>query len=289
MDKKIYVEAPKNSYKKIMNNKFIFKNPRQRIVILKILEEIQFVKEQVENICNNNSLKNIQMAQDKLFDALDMFLKNVKHLEPGIKNDILLPRLKQFFRDSIGGHLFKSRYFRRGYTKPKGYPGDYQIIEAMYNNNPISKGVGYLFDKYFLQVDYVRAVRDRKDSMKGFLKRFIYDYPVKEIKILNIACGSCREIRELIVEGSLRRQKISFNLIDQDKGALNFAKKEIAALIYSQRLKFNFFQYNVNKFVMKKILCKKNLDNKTLFIVSALLIIYQTRFWGHWLLLVFIY
>jgi len=174
-----------------------------------------------------------------------------------IKNDKYQSIVKELFRNSIRKYIFKSPLCKYGYIKPKGYPGDYKIIEAIYNTKPLASKntIGYLFDQFLLQDEYVQSIRDRKDKMKILLKNYISKNKSDKVKILNIACGSCREIRELLNEGFYTNKIIEFVLIDQDKECLNYSKKFLKG--FPSNYKFHFLQSNVYSFFRNDTFEKK--------------------------------
>jgi SAM-dependent methyltransferase len=67
-----------------------------------------------------------------------------------------------------------------------------------------------------------------------------------------LACGACREIRELKLETKRSLNKeVSFVLVDQDLEALKFAKERINFL--SNNLHFKFIQADVLNFVIENM------------------------------------
>lgn len=165
------------------------------------------------------------MANKKFQALANEVIKKAEKLEKQVDYK-LLKKIKSTFRMLlIDGPVYKSSFVKRAYDKPRGYSGDYQMIELFYNNQPTSKGIGFYGDKYILNDDYVRAVRNRKDSMSQILSKFVKSTKLSSINILNIGCGSCREIRELFGSDLKISKKMVFTFIDQDKGALNFSQK----------------------------------------------------------------
>jgi extracellular factor (EF) 3-hydroxypalmitic acid methyl ester biosynthesis protein len=166
-----------------------------------------------------------------------------------------LKKIKDAFRMSlIDGPAYESLIVKRAYDKPRGYPGDYQIIELFYDNKPISKGIGFYGDKYILNDNYVRAIRKRKDCMKKIIDNFIKNSESSSTNILDIGCGSCREIRELFMSNFNTSKKLIFTLVDQDKDALVFSRnafKHISEHI-PKNVKFNFVKENIFNFFKNK-------------------------------------
>jgi len=193
----------------------------------------------------------------ELEKKLNWFFQKAEKVEKVINDEILIRKIKKLFRQAIKNYMFKSSLLKRGYLKPRGYPGDFKIIEAMYNNVSISSGIGKDLDRYFLNTDYVKAVRDRKDSMKLFLREYLSNQVCPEINILNLACGSCREIREILDGGFTVKKNVNFILVDQDEKCLSFARKNLNK--YQGRVRFNFIQADVVEFLRNPNLFLKSI------------------------------
>jgi hypothetical protein len=63
-------------------------------------------------------------------------------LAKSIPDIALVNQIKMRVRDILGHFIYQGWVFRRAIEKPRGYPGDYQVIEAAYNNEPLSEGLG---------------------------------------------------------------------------------------------------------------------------------------------------
>lgn len=136
---------------------------------------------------------------------------------------------------------YKSSLMKHSLDKPYGYPGDYDLIEKIYDNRPVTEWAGKYFDMIFLNNPYACAVRSRKDKMKGILKDFIIKAGFEPINILNFGCGSCREIRELFINDAFMTEKeIHFDLLDQDKNALQYSRQMLSDRIGN--IRFNYIE-----------------------------------------------
>jgi len=164
------------------------------------------------------------LGQEKLKRLNDEILKKGDEVETIVNNSTISREIKKRFRLITGGFVYQSLIIKRANDKPLGYPGDYQLLEAIYNNCPLSEGIGSYFDNSFLDNNYAVAVRKRKDKMKMILREFINSSPFPIVKILNLACGSCREIKELLSFPVIHKKRIIFECVDQDDNALEFAK-----------------------------------------------------------------
>jgi len=226
-----------NKTKKIISNFFVKDVKTYTKNLIKLEQEIE-----------NNTI--LLAEANKMFSSLtNEIIRKAEKLEKVVNGLILRNTKETFRRILISGPVYKSMIVKRGHDKPRGYPGDYRIIETFYENKPISKGIGFCGDKHFLKDDYVRAVRDRKNDMKELLYGFIKNSNLTSINILNLGCGSCREIRELF-QNYKTKKKIIFTLIDQDEEALRFSKDELKHL--PQNITFKFIEENIYNLLGEK-------------------------------------
>jgi hypothetical protein len=81
-------------------------------------------------------------------------------------------------------------------SKPYGYPGDFRILEAVYNGqfHVEPDAVNVAIDRWGLSLHLPLAVRARKNALRWWLSRTLNG---GEGRLLSIACGSARELREL--------------------------------------------------------------------------------------------
>lgn len=141
-----------------------------------------------------------------------------------LSDKVIMRKIKENFRSLLGTWLYKSLLLKRAFEKSRGSPGDYMVLEAVYNNCPLSKGLGEYYDRDFLNAPYAVALRLRNDRLREMLHEFIICNAQKpSIKILSLACGSCREIAALIGKSEYKNS-INFTCIDGDREALNFSK-----------------------------------------------------------------
>jgi len=93
-------------------------------------------------------------------------------------------------------------------------------LELNYRNTPLSEGIGYYLDRYFLSTPLAMAVRERLVKMRELLKKELGNR--RNPKVLDVACGSCREVFELAPE--IKSSGAKFKCVDLDHDALDFAR-----------------------------------------------------------------
>jgi SAM-dependent methyltransferase len=88
-----------------------------------------------------------------------------------------------------------------------------------YKNTPLSDGMGYYLDRYMLSSSLAVGVRERIALLRDLLKEQLSSRP--QAQVLDLACGSCREVFELAPE--IKASGAKFTCVDLDEDALNFA------------------------------------------------------------------
>lgn len=190
-----------------------------------VSEYIKKIIEFAEHISEESKHSNeLQKELEKLNTE---FLLRAHDLDLSLSNKTIIRKVKENFRELVGDWAYQSLIVKRCFEKPRGYPGDYMMIENVYNNRPLSKGMGEYFDRYLLSNAYTIAVRLRKNKLGEILHNYIAGNVNKpEIRILNLACGSCREIVELIPQIKYKNPLI-FTCIDWDEEALDFSRNAL--------------------------------------------------------------
>lgn len=161
---------------------------------------------------------------------LDRLVEAGDRLDTYLNDEPLINDVKHRVRSLLGHFLYQSTVFKRGFEKPHGYPGDYKMLEIVYDNVEVSGGIGKYIDRYGLNVPYSTAIRLRKDTMRDMLGHFINTSTQQHLKILNLASGACRDIREMLRQPIAYKGKVDLLCIDQDDSALNYSQEKLSAL-----------------------------------------------------------
>ena len=137
--------------------------------------------------------------------------------------------------------LMGAPIWKLGYTKPRGYPGDFELMNLMYDSHRLGSST---FDRIMHQLGreerLAATVRDRKDFLLAHIGEVtipaFYDANAS-IEITNLGAGPAREIEEFIAGAELRG-RLKITLVDQDEEALAFAHERIrrAALKQGDRV-----------------------------------------------------
>jgi SAM-dependent methyltransferase len=178
---------------------------------------------QIEEQCSDHAenpdeiLRKVQQAVDGVCIACETFEKEI-----GDKDVIRDSQVR--FREKTNSILSKSYCINRARTWPQGYQGDYKTLEGIYRNTPLSEGIGYYLDLWGLNVSLAAAVRNRIKKLETLLRDELRQrmFP----SVMNIACGSCREVFELATD--IAKSGARFTCIDLDDDALAFSANRLS-------------------------------------------------------------
>jgi extracellular factor (EF) 3-hydroxypalmitic acid methyl ester biosynthesis protein len=157
-------------------------------------------------------------------NAVDNVCEACKSFELKVKDKNIIRDAQTRFRLKTNLMLSKSYCINRLRTWPQGYQGDYKTLEGIYRNMPLSKGIGYYLDLCCLNFPLAPAVRNRLKKLEDILRDELHQR--QSPAVLNIACGSCREVFELASE--IEQSVARFTCIDLDNDALAFAANRLS-------------------------------------------------------------
>jgi SAM-dependent methyltransferase len=187
-------------------------------------EEFNRRLEVIEDRCSNPQEDSEELLKATTKAIIDMsYVCEEFERQMGYDKDIL-KTFQVKFREKTNYIFSKSYFMNRARTWPQGYPGDYKTLEGVYRNIPMSTGIGFYLDRYFHSTTLAMAVRERRTTLSELLKGELTNR--QNPKILDIACGSCREILELASD--IRKSGARITCIDFDSDALDFSVKRLS-------------------------------------------------------------
>lgn len=152
----------------------------------------------------------------------------------------LLAETKEQYRRLIAPWMDQSPMMRHAKVKPSGYPGDFQMLRAIYERRPLAQGFAGLIDLFFLNTELGRAVPARLDGLREFLAEEV-SARSSGVRVLDIACGPSREYSEGAPWG--RRSGDEVVCVDFDEAALEYSQAATAAAT-ADGASLSFVRYN---------------------------------------------
>ena len=127
------------------------------------------------------------------------------------------------FREKIKPVLNDNTLIGHGFVKPFGYPGDFTLIDKIYQFD-VNEDVRYKnWDVFFQNQPGANAVRNRKDFFIEYCKKLIKKKG--SVKVLILGSGPASDVYEFLSTHP-GADNISFDLIDYDQAAIDFSKKK---------------------------------------------------------------
>jgi extracellular factor (EF) 3-hydroxypalmitic acid methyl ester biosynthesis protein len=130
---------------------------------------------------------------------------------------------------------------RHVYQKPLGYPGDYIMMNYIYEYNGNNNYLGNssyekLINNYTCNIPISCSNIKRKEFLKEKILETLEGKD--EAKILSIACGPARELIELLKENKINKP-LFFKCLDFEKRALDYIDNEIKKIEAIKRKLFS--------------------------------------------------
>ncbi|MEL6589466.1 MAG: class I SAM-dependent methyltransferase [Bacteroidota bacterium] len=143
------------------------------------------------------------------------------------------------------GKAYKSTETLQGFVfvKPHGYAGDFEVIEKIYGKKVNRSPLYSKFDLFFQAQSAPNAVRNRKEYFKKILKEKLA-HSQKKLRVLNLASGPCRGIKEYLAGESNHHFQI--DCIDVDAKAIQHAKSLLEGSAGAANVRF--VQENIFRF-----------------------------------------
>jgi SAM-dependent methyltransferase len=195
----------------------------------------------------SKSLKDSQSIDLIKFEVLEKTVMSISSYIEEHYSNISGKELKEKqaeFRKFTDSIFQQSYFFRRARQWPRGYSGDYETLEQNYQGVPIeSEGIGMYLDNYFLTRTLAEGVRERKEFLSELILKELESRSEGQ-RILNIGCGSSREIFDIGKRINKFGSQITF--LDYDEEAVNYSK----LLLYNGGIdisEFGFEKYNAFK------------------------------------------
>lgn len=160
----------------------------------------------------------------------------------------------EFAREQIGHLVYGAPFANRAFYKPRGYAGDYEMMNHLYRNELVGKT---LFDqcmhKYFIDEPAGAAVKNRgqylNEKITDLFKTTPYTQP---LKILSVASGPAIEQQLFLQNGNeFYGRTAEFTCLDQDEESLKHAQRQLHSI---ERFVRSGFHFKFNNMAIKNII-----------------------------------
>ncbi len=133
-----------------------------------------------------------------------------------------LEAMRRLSLDLLTPEFMPAPIWRHSYEKPLGYPGDYQLMDYVYEPHDLGNSL-YAQLVHRIGIRACWLLSTRIEAIKTAIRDAVLDGPPdRPCRIMNLGCGSAREVSSFLAEAENTRP-VEFTLIDQDERALDAA------------------------------------------------------------------
>ncbi|WP_413586534.1 class I SAM-dependent methyltransferase [Bdellovibrio sp. HCB274] len=148
-----------------------------------------------------------------------------------------------FAREQMGPLLWGAPFAHRAYHKPRGYAGDYEMMNQLYRDEVVGKTLyDQCIHKYFVEDASGTAVRNRGLYLSKKIRELFQETsPQHNLKIMSVASGPAKE-QQLFLQDcpEFLDRHAEFTCVDQDEESLKHAHRQLYTIDRKVQSGFGF-------------------------------------------------
>jgi SAM-dependent methyltransferase len=122
--------------------------------------------------------------------------------------------------------------------KPRGYAGDFEMLQKICDDFVCDHPLGRSFDRFFQDQAAPCSVRNRTRMIADWIVRSLSSREGRVLRIVSVGCGPAVELRHALRElGPERRAQVHATLLDLDPHALAHARAALDGLLPDGQLR----------------------------------------------------
>lgn len=225
---------------------------------------LEKLKSRIDKLEAESPVDNWKEAQDyrmTIADAVSDYLGHVLPMKysqiPAFIKNFTPDQLKwatQFAREQVGHLVYGAPFANRAYYKPRGYAGDYEMMNHLYRDELVGKT---LFDqcmhKYFIDEPAGAAVKNRGQYLfEKITQLFDKTSPATPLKVLSVASGPAME-QQIFLQNSpsYYGRPAEFTCLDQDEESLKHAQRQLHSV---ERFVKSGFKFKFNNMAIRNVI-----------------------------------
>ncbi len=190
---------------------------------------------------------------EKCDEVIEKFNDKLEKLDRTLEDGRLKEYLMGYIFKEIFPYFMRSRFAQRTYFKPKGYAGDFLMMEQIYQDSPDGDGnLGVMVDAHCMQCPPAKAVRGRRKMLARMLEEYSMPFieQGRNVHIMNLACGSNRELFDFLKKCP-DTSKVEAICLDADQDALEFTNREVN--VFPHKATIRLVKDNVVKWSLGRV------------------------------------
>jgi hypothetical protein len=143
----------------------------------------------------------------------------------------VLEATKSFTEVVVTPEMRSGAIWDRSYAKPLGYPGDFEVMNQVYDAGRVGATV-YQMLLHRLGLEVGEFVRTRMEVVRANIAKTVQEKGhARAARILSLGSGPAREVELFLAGGGVRDRRVEFTLIDQEQAALRYAVEKTYPLV----------------------------------------------------------
>lgn len=261
--------------------------PAFKALVFEVKDWLMQLKDRVDKLTESlptNSFKEEKVFKTAVIDTIGAYLSqvipNIYNRIPEILNTCTSEQKEKataFIREQVGPMIYGAPFANRAYFKPRGYAGDYEMMNHLYRDEGAGKS---LFDqclqRYFIDEPAGQAVKNRGYYLLSKIENLTKRTPnAKKFRVVSIASGPAMEVQLFLEKRNFKENcQYEFHFIDQDEESLKHAQRQIHSI---ERFVKSGFEFNFHNLAIKNIIGKGIPHGKFDLVYSAGLFDYFTE------------
>jgi extracellular factor (EF) 3-hydroxypalmitic acid methyl ester biosynthesis protein len=144
-------------------------------------------------------------------------------VRPVIADRETLEATKAFTEVVVTPVMRRGAIWDRSYGKPLGYPGDYEVMNQVYDWERRGANV-YEMLLHRLGLEVAECIKTRMEVVRTHIGNVVQERGLtRAARVLSLGSGPAREIELFLSSSGLKGKRVEFTLIDQEQAALSYA------------------------------------------------------------------
>jgi hypothetical protein len=144
-------------------------------------------------------------------------------VRPIMANREVLEATKAFTEVVVTPVMRRGAIWDRGYAKPLGYPGDFEVMNQVYDWERRGTNV-YEMLLHRLGLEVGEFVKTRMEVVRANIGMVVQEKGnARAARVLSLGSGPAREVELFLGSAALKNRRVEFTLIDQEQAALSYA------------------------------------------------------------------
>jgi extracellular factor (EF) 3-hydroxypalmitic acid methyl ester biosynthesis protein len=140
-----------------------------------------------------------------------------------VPNRDILEATKAFTEVVLTPEMRLGVIWDRSYAKPLGYPGDYEVMNNVYDWERCGATV-YQMLMHRLGLEVAECIKTRMEVVRGHIARVVQEKGLgRAARVMSLGSGPAREVELFLAGAGPKNRRVEFTLIDQEQAALSYA------------------------------------------------------------------